>query len=77
MTATLCFTVDSIAALQEATKAYLVELFEHTDSCIIHAKMVTIMPKDIQIIRCICGEGTQKDHSKNIWVLQDNQFLKL
>ena len=37
------------AALQEATKAYLVGLFEDTNLCAIQAKRVTIIPKDIQL----------------------------
>ena len=38
-------------ALQEASEAYLVGLFEDTNLCAIHAKRVTIsiMPKDIQL----------------------------
>merc|ERR1712032_63955 len=32
---------------QEASEAYLVGLFEDTNLCAIHAKRVTIMPKDI------------------------------
>ncbi|KPP56494.1 histone H2A type 2-A-like [Scleropages formosus] len=43
-------------ALQEASEAYLVCLFEDTNLCAIHAKRVTIMPKDIQLARCIRGE---------------------
>ena len=39
----------TILALQEAAEAYLVGLFEDTNLCAIHAKQVTIMPKDIQI----------------------------
>ena len=46
----------AIAALQEASEAYLVGLFEDTNLCAIHAKRVTIMPKDIQLARRICGE---------------------
>ena len=37
------------AALQEAAEAYLIGLFEDTNLCAIHAKRVTIMPKDIQL----------------------------
>ena len=46
----------AIMALQEAAEAYLVGLFEDTNLCAIHAKRVTIMPKDIQLARRIHGE---------------------
>ena len=46
----------AIKALQEAAEAYLVGLFEDTNLCAIHAKRVTIMPKDIQLARRIRGE---------------------
>ena len=46
----------AIMALQEAPEAYLVGLFEDTNLCAIHAKRVTIMPKDIQLTRRIRGE---------------------
>ena len=45
-----------VKALQEASEAYLVGLFEDTNLCAIHAKRVTIMPKDIQLARRIRGE---------------------
>lgn len=45
-----------ITLLQEASEAYLVGLFEDTNLCAIHAKRVTIMPKDIQLARRIRGE---------------------
>ena len=45
-------------ALQEAVEAYLVGLFEDTNLCAIHAKRVTIIPKDIQLARRIRGERT-------------------
>ena len=48
----------AIMALQEASEAYLVGLFEDSNLCAIHAKRVTIMPKDIQLARRICGERT-------------------
>ena len=44
---------------QEASEAYLVGLFEDTNLCAIHAKRVTIMPKDIQLARRIRGERAQ------------------
>ena len=45
-----------VLCLQEAAEAYLVGLFEDTNLCTIHAKRVTIMPKDIQLARQIRGE---------------------
>ena len=50
------FQSAAIMALQEAAEAYLVGLFEDTNLCAIHAKRVTIMPKDIQLARRIRGE---------------------
>ena len=50
------FQSTAILALQEASEAYLVGLFEDTNLCAIHAKRVTIMPKDIQLARRIRGE---------------------
>uniref|UniRef100_A0A915DJR2 Histone H2A/H2B/H3 domain-containing protein n=1 Tax=Ditylenchus dipsaci TaxID=166011 RepID=A0A915DJR2_9BILA len=43
----LRFQSSAVLALQEASEAYLVGLFEDTNLCAIHAKRVTIMPKDI------------------------------
>ena len=52
----LRFQTTAILALQEASEAYLVGLFEDTNLCAIHAKRITIMPKDIQLARRIRGE---------------------
>jgi histone H3 len=52
----LRFQSSAVLALQEAAEAYLVTLFEDTNLCAIHAKRVTIMPKDIQLARRIRGE---------------------
>ena len=45
----LRFQPTAMLALQEAGEAYLVGLFEDLNLCTIHAKHVTIMPKDIQL----------------------------
>ncbi|KZT12479.1 histone-fold-containing protein, partial [Laetiporus sulphureus 93-53] len=45
----------AILALQEATEAYLVHLFEDANLCAIHAKRVTLMQRDIQLARRIRG----------------------
>ena len=52
----LRFQQAAVDTLQEASEAYLVGLFEDTNLCAIHAKRVTIMPKDIQLARRIRGE---------------------
>ena len=52
----LQFQSSAVMALQEAAEAYLVGLFEDTNMCAIHAKRVTIMPKDIQLARRVRGE---------------------
>ena len=51
----LRFQSSAVMALQEASEAYLVGLFEDTNLCAIHAKRVTIMPKDIQLDRMARG----------------------
>lgn len=50
------FQSSALIALQEASEAYLVELFSDTNLCAIHSKRVTIMPKDIQLARRLRGE---------------------
>ncbi|XP_053497571.1 histone H3-like [Ictalurus furcatus] len=56
----LRFQSSAVMALQEASEAYLVGLFEDTNLCAIHAKRVTIMPKDIQLARRIRGERARR-----------------
>ncbi|EGT32673.1 hypothetical protein CAEBREN_21930 [Caenorhabditis brenneri] len=50
------FQFSAVMALQEASEAHLVGLFEDTNLCAIHAKRVTIMLKDMQLTRRIRGE---------------------
>ena len=52
------FQSTAVGALQEASEAYLVGLFEDTNLCALHAKRMTIMPKDLQLARRIRGERT-------------------
>ena len=52
----LRFQSSAVLALQEASEAYLVGLFEDTNLAAIHARRVTIMPKDLQLARRIRGE---------------------
>lgn len=46
----------AVLALQEASEAYLVGLFEDANLCALHAKRVTVMPKDIALSRRIRRE---------------------
>jgi histone H3 len=50
------FQSAALIALQEATESYLVGLFEDTNLCALHARRVTIMPRDMQLARRIRGE---------------------
>ena len=50
------FQKQALFALQEATEAYLVGLFEDSNLCAIHSKRVTIKPKDMQLSRRVRGE---------------------
>ncbi|XP_053296883.1 uncharacterized protein LOC128456652 [Pleuronectes platessa] len=51
----LRFQCAAIDALQEASEAFLLELFEDTNLCAFSAKRVTVMPKDIQLAYRIRG----------------------
>ncbi|XP_077621815.1 histone H3.1-like [Crocuta crocuta] len=58
----LRFQSSAVMALQEACEAYLVGLFEDTNLCAIHAKRVTITPKDIQL-PCRSTESVRAQYS--------------
>lgn len=45
----LRFQAAALAASQEASEAFLVGLMEDSNLCAIHARRVTIMPKDLQL----------------------------
>ena len=52
----LWFQTTAIMAIQEAGEAFLVGLLEQANLCALHAKHVTIMPRDIQLVRHIQGD---------------------
>jgi len=52
----LRFQSTAVLALQEACEAFLIGLFEDTNLCAIHAKRVTIMPRDLQLAQRIRGD---------------------
>jgi histone H3 len=49
------WTAQALLAMQEATEDFFVHLMEDTNLCAIHAKRITIMPKDLQLARRIRG----------------------
>ncbi|XP_041451245.1 mediator of RNA polymerase II transcription subunit 25-like [Drosophila obscura] len=74
----LRFQSSAVMALQEASEAYLVGLFEDTNLCAIHAKRVTIMPKDIQLARRIRGElSSSKIIPPVRWLSDTNQLTAI
>ncbi|CAD6923883.1 unnamed protein product [Tilletia controversa] len=50
------FQSAAIGALQEASEAYLVSLFADVNLAAIHAKRVTVMPKDMALARRLRGD---------------------
>ena len=52
----LKFQKTAIIALQEASEAYLSEVFEDSNLLSIHTKRVTILPKDMQLARRLRGD---------------------
>lgn len=52
----LRFQSQALLALQEASEAYLVGVFEDTNLCAIHAKRATIFKKDMDLARRIRGD---------------------
>lgn len=72
----LRFQSQALVAIQEATEAYIVALFEDTNLCAIHAKRMTVLKKDMHLARRIRG-----DRNFDYRDLQDKdgteQFLSL
>ena len=49
----------TVLALHKATEVYLIHLLEDTNLCVIHAKHVTILPKDMWLAHRIWGENVK------------------
>lgn len=52
----LRFQASSIMALQEATESYVVSLLSDSNLAALHAKRVTAMPRDLQLVRRLRGD---------------------
>ena len=46
----------AVFALHEASEAYMIGMFEDTNLAALHAKHVTIMPRDILLAQCLRGK---------------------
>ncbi len=66
------FQSTAVLALHEALEAYMIRLFEDTNKCALHAKRVTIMPKDMRLARCIHGKITGKRDNNNMSMKRSN-----
>ena len=61
----LRFQGTGLLALQEASEAYLVGTFSDANLCAIHAKRVTLMPKDMELVRQIRGDPEPSSNNQN------------
>ena len=52
----LRWTKGAIKALHEGAEAYMVALLEDANLLAIHARRITLQPRDIQLVRCIRGD---------------------
>ena len=62
------WTSNAIQALHEASEAYIIGMFEDSNLACIHSKRVTVMPKDLILVRRIRGEiaGNCAMHRKEL-----------
>lgn len=49
--------IEALKALQEAAEMYLTYLFEDANKCAMHARRVTVMPRDIHLVLDIRGSN--------------------
>mmetsp|Transcript_2616 Transcript_2616/g.3477 ORF Transcript_2616/g.3477 Transcript_2616/m.3477 type:complete len:155 (-) Transcript_2616:50-514(-) len=54
-------TAMAMEAMQEAAEAYIVGLFEDAQLCTIHARRVTVFPKDLALARRLRGEISYRE----------------
>ena len=56
----LLFEAAGLLALQDMAESYLVSLFEDSNLLAIHAKRITLQPKDMQLARRIRGDNLRR-----------------
>ena len=52
----LCWTQGAIEAIHKGAESYMISLLEDANFLAIHARRITVQPRDIQLARCIRGE---------------------
>ena len=62
----LRFQGKALDALQEAAEAFLVSVMEDANLAAIHARRVTVMPKDIELVRRVRWHSLENTR-KNPW----------
>ena len=67
----------AILALQEARESFLVSLLEQSNLCMIHAKRITIMPKDVQLARSLEEMFNIETYIKGNYNLNKENFIFL
>ena len=63
----------AILALHEVDESYLICLFEDANLCVIQSKQITIMPKDIRLVRCIRGNIQLRVHLRFTIRIRNNK----
>ena len=58
----MCYMASAIAALQHAAENFLVDLFEHSNILVIHAKHVTILPSDLHTLKRVARRFNLDKH---------------
>ncbi|CAK5108451.1 unnamed protein product [Meloidogyne enterolobii] len=62
----------ALVAIQEAAEHYLVDMFEGANLCALHTGRVTLMQKDVKLLRQLRGEANKKA-STNCELIQNEQ----
>jgi histone H3/H4 len=62
-------TVDVLATLQETAEAVIVQTFEMSNHLAVYAKCVTLMPKDIDMLRAVMSMWDM-----SCWLAKNNEM---
>lgn len=60
----------ALEALQEAVEVYAICLLSDAQIAAIHARRITVMPRDLHLVRRLRGENEIPQHVRNSWKAQ-------